>query len=98
MSSAPAPKLTPDQIARIDEDRSTSVIAVSTLFIVLCTVAVGLRFYARHNRRLRLELDDWAALAALVSHGSSHVLFHVDLHAQVFVILYCVSCILGKHS
>ncbi|KAF4121950.1 hypothetical protein GMORB2_1790 [Geosmithia morbida] len=80
------PKLTPGQISRMDEDRSVSVIAVGTLFIVLCTVAIGLRFYARYNRRLGIELDDWSALAALL-----------------FVILYCVSCVIalpfgmGKH-
>ncbi|KAI0023076.1 hypothetical protein F4780DRAFT_127176 [Xylariomycetidae sp. FL0641] len=79
--------LTPEQAARMDENRGPTVVAVASLFIGLCTVAVTLRFAARLNRRLKIGLDDWLSVAALV-----------------FVIGFCVTCILsvnygmGKHK
>lgn len=67
MSSPKPPPLTPEQEATIGEDKGPSVMAVSGLFIGLCTVAVALRFYARFNRRVALGLDDWMSAASLVS-------------------------------
>jgi hypothetical protein len=62
----PPPPLTPEQLATFDEDRGPTVVAVSSLFIGLCTIVVGLRFYARLNRRVSFGLDDWLAAASLV--------------------------------
>ena len=42
------------------------LIGIPCLFLVLCTTAVIGRFYARHMARLRLEVDDWMAIVALV--------------------------------
>ena len=47
-------------------------IGVTSLFIVLITIAVGARFWARHLKRTRLGWDDWSILAALiVQYGQS---------------------------
>lgn len=71
MASTPAP-LTPEQKASFDEDRGPAVIAVSSVFIGLCTIAVGLRFYARANRRMAFGLDDWMAAGSLVSDAKQY--------------------------
>ncbi|KAL6850757.1 hypothetical protein ACO1O0_007883 [Amphichorda felina] len=63
---ASPPPLTPEQEATMGEDKGTVVVAVSSLFIGLCTVAVALRFYARFIRHVSLGLDDWMSAASLV--------------------------------
>lgn len=68
MSSPPEPPpLTPDQEARIHEDRGPVVYGVSSVIIALCIIAVALRLVARFNRRMKVGLDDWLAVGALVS-------------------------------
>lgn len=67
---ASPPPLTPEQEATMGEDKGTVVVAVSSLFIGLCTVAVALRFYARFIRHVSLGLDDWMSAASLVRHGA----------------------------
>lgn len=66
-TSAAAPSLTPSQLATIDENRGSSVIAVSAFFVILCTLSVGLRFVARATRRMGFGIDDYLSLGALVS-------------------------------
>lgn len=52
------------------EDKGPVVVAVSSFFIGLCTVAVALRFYARFIRRVSLGLDDWMSAVSLVRHDA----------------------------
>ena len=66
-TSAATPSLTPAQLATIHENKGTSVIAVSSLFIAVCTMSVGFRFVARATRRMSLGIDDYLSLGALVS-------------------------------
>ncbi|KFH47793.1 hypothetical protein ACRE_012880 [Hapsidospora chrysogenum ATCC 11550] len=67
MSSPPEPPpLTPDQEARIHEDRGPVVYGVSSAIIALCIIAVALRLVARFNRRMKVGLDDWLAVGGLL--------------------------------
>lgn len=43
------------------------VIVMTVLFIILTITVVTLRFYTRHITRAGYGLDDWLAVAALVS-------------------------------
>lgn len=43
-----------------------SVIAVGVVLPTLASVAVGLRFYARHRIRVALREDDWTVLISVV--------------------------------
>ena len=43
------------------------VIAVASVFPLLCTIIVGLRFYTRRLQGARTKIDDWLVLPALVS-------------------------------
>ncbi|MCJ1246869.1 hypothetical protein MMC30_004078 [Trapelia coarctata] len=54
------------QEAHIQEDRGPWIVGVSIFLIVLCTVAVTLRFVARWIRRLPWKADDYAMLPALL--------------------------------
>ncbi|MCJ1245732.1 hypothetical protein MMC30_002936 [Trapelia coarctata] len=45
---------------------STSCLAITSVFVVLATVAVGLRIWARKTKFLVLEADDYVVQAALV--------------------------------
>jgi hypothetical protein len=47
-------------------------IAEAVCLIVFCSLMVGLRFYARHIKRSRLGLDDFAIAIALVSLSILH--------------------------
>jgi len=49
------------------EDKGATLVAVSSLFIAVCTVAVGLRFAARASRKMKFDLDDWMSAVTLVS-------------------------------
>lgn len=41
--------------------------ALSSTLLGLSTIAIGLRFYARHVQKVPLKMDDWITLACLVS-------------------------------
>ena len=43
------------------------VIPVASVFPLLCTIIVGLRFYTRRLQGARTRIDDWLVLPALVS-------------------------------
>ena len=43
-----------------------SIVSVSVVFMVLCTVAVALRIQARRTQSLPLKGDDYTVSAALV--------------------------------
>lgn len=45
----------------------TAVIVISILFPILGIIAVSLRVYTRSKSKIRLWLDDWFTIAALVS-------------------------------
>lgn len=57
-TTVPTSSLTPEQQASMQEDRGPTVIAVSSLFNALCTIAVGFRFAARYLRRMGFGGDD----------------------------------------
>ncbi|KAI0190869.1 hypothetical protein F4808DRAFT_399171 [Astrocystis sublimbata] len=63
---SPAIQLTPDQLARSHETKGPSLIAGSSFFIFVCTVSVGLRLAARVSRRMKICLDDWLSVLALL--------------------------------
>ena len=46
---------------------STAILAVSVVFIVLCSIALALRIQARRFSRLSLQADDFVICAAVVS-------------------------------
>lgn len=53
--------------ASITEDRGPQIAAVTYVMLVLATVAVALRFWARYiAHKSGFWFDDWALLAALV--------------------------------
>ncbi|KAF2756048.1 hypothetical protein EJ05DRAFT_502515 [Pseudovirgaria hyperparasitica] len=58
--------LTPDQLATMNDNRNTLIVAVSVVLIVLTTIAIVLRFIARRSRSLHIGVDDWFALVAWV--------------------------------
>ncbi|KAI0901002.1 hypothetical protein F4806DRAFT_177581 [Annulohypoxylon nitens] len=64
--SAEEYELSPEQEATFYDDRGPRVIAITSLFIGLNTVAVLLRFASRFSRRARLGADDWLSLVALI--------------------------------
>lgn len=43
-----------------------SVVAAGVVLPTLASVAVGLRFYARHRIRVALREDDWTVLASVI--------------------------------
>lgn len=47
---------------------SNLAIAAGATFIPVCSLSVGLRFYARKLKGAGLEADDWLIMCALVSH------------------------------
>ncbi|KAH7031688.1 uncharacterized protein B0I36DRAFT_324432 [Microdochium trichocladiopsis] len=65
MSAAPPP-LTLTQVAAIGENKGPTLIAVSALFIAICTVTVALRFAARASRSMKFDWDDWMSAVSLV--------------------------------
>ncbi|MCJ1312463.1 hypothetical protein MMC25_006137 [Agyrium rufum] len=50
-----------------------SIIAVGAVFPVLCTIAVGLRFYTRHVQKARLMADDWLTIPTLVNRPDTRI-------------------------
>ena len=48
-------------------DRAKKIIAVDIVFIVLVTIAVGLRVGGRRLKGTPILLEDWMVLAGLVS-------------------------------
>lgn len=50
----------------INEDKGPTLWVVNTIFIVLATLAVIGRFYARKLRSLPLGADDWTICFSLV--------------------------------
>lgn len=67
MSGSMPPEEYASQLAHIDDDRSSTIIAVTSTFTVLALVAVILRFYARRYNRSKLSWEDYVAVAAMVS-------------------------------
>ena len=56
----------------ITEDRGTQITSVNYVMLVLATLAVALRFWARYiAHKAGFWWDDWTSLAALVSSSSS---------------------------
>lgn len=54
------------RVGRLVNDRARELNGTTTALLVLATVFVGLRFWARHMR-LGIGPDDWMTVAALVS-------------------------------
>lgn len=48
------------------ENLQAVTVAIGILMAVLSTIAVGLRFLARRNRKVGYGADDWTILVALV--------------------------------
>ena len=64
---APAPLQTyPYPGLNLDDSQGPRVIATSIVLMILASLAVVLRFIARHLSRAGLWWDDWTVLAALV--------------------------------
>ena len=49
---------------------SVTIVVVETVFSSLAIVAIGLRIWARRLMKRRLSLNDWAAVAALVTRST----------------------------
>lgn len=49
------------------DDSGPEQITTTTILLVLSTVFVGLRFWARHNVAAKYGLDDWLIVAGQVS-------------------------------
>ena len=60
-------RLTSLPIMTVLTSQSVSTLVVSAVFIVLCTLAVALRFQARLTKSMPLKADDHVILMALVS-------------------------------
>lgn len=43
------------------------VLAAGAIFLILCPIVVGLRFYTRAIQKAKIGIDDWLILPALVS-------------------------------
>lgn len=55
------------QIKHQDEDRSKVIVITTTLMIVLSVISVVLRLYSRRLAKLRLRVDDYSIIVALVN-------------------------------
>ncbi|KAL8964538.1 MAG: hypothetical protein Q9183_004385 [Haloplaca sp. 2 TL-2023] len=55
-----------DAVPELSETRGPEVVAAVTVLTVLATIAVALRFLARHVARAQYGWDDWLMLLALV--------------------------------
>lgn len=64
-------ELTPDQIAyqmaHAHETKQPMIYGVCALYVVVDSIIVGLRLYARRISKVRLASDDYFIIAALVS-------------------------------
>jgi len=69
-------------------DKGVKVVVVAALLIFLVTVAVPLRFYARHLKRVSFNLEDWLLLASTVHH-----VFSTQQGAEPNTLLDSVLCI-----
>lgn len=63
--------LTPEQIAYFElhasDDRRASIIVTDVVCLMAASIAVGLRFIARHLKKADIGPDDWCILLGLVS-------------------------------
>ena len=59
-------RLTPEQIARSDENKAPAAIAVGVILMTVAVIFCLLRFYVRMCMSWNIGKDDWAVLASLV--------------------------------
>ena len=64
------PKELKYQLAHIKDDRSTEGLVTAMVLVSLATIAVILRLWSRKLVGMKLKLDDYLIMVALVSHGS----------------------------
>ena len=55
-------------------DNGSGIMAAINIFIILATIAVGLRIVSRRMQRLALEADDFLIFAALVSRKAQNTI------------------------
>lgn len=60
------------------DDQTSTVIGIACMVVVLCSAAVSGRFLARWMLKARIEVDDYATLAALVI-ATSQGLVHYSM-------------------
>ena len=69
------PDLSPQDVAyqqsHIDEDRGPIINGVTSMFVVLCTLAVGARIFVRRIKHIHFGLDDYFCIVAYVSQRAS---------------------------
>ena len=73
------PEVKAYQLARPNEYSSHGLKAFLIAGMAICTVSVGLRFYARRTARLGYRADDWTLLVALVRHRTSFLYLSLSL-------------------
>lgn len=59
------------------------MLSASAVLPSLCILVVGLRFYTRRIQRLDLRLDDWLAMAALVTMQYPQPVFRITYHVWI---------------
>ena len=100
MATTPTPENLQYQLTHKDEDRGPLIKTVSIVLIVIATVLVILRFLARWIRRLKLQIDDYFMIPALVRSSPTPVFFEATLTwmEKLFTIVLCVENIICKLS
>lgn len=53
----------------VSSSSAQGLTALSATLLSLSTIAIALRFYARHTQKARVESDDWIMIPCLVSVG-----------------------------
>lgn len=57
----------------ITDDRQKSIVATTSLLVILTTLAVALRLMGRAIKGVRLGADDYMVLVALVNSARSNI-------------------------
>lgn len=55
-----------DDLEPFSTERARSTVAICVIFLILATLAVAARFWARRIKGMKLALDDWLIVTGLV--------------------------------
>ncbi|KAI6083360.1 hypothetical protein F4821DRAFT_280930 [Hypoxylon rubiginosum] len=67
----------------MSDSSKEGIYALSGTLMGLCTISVGLRFWARRRHKLRFMADDWLASFALLSFYGSLICSFIMIHNKV---------------
>lgn len=65
-------------VSAVRNPTASNVYGLTIALSIICLVVVFLRFWARRQKKLGVQIDDWLSLVALV------ILFLIVMHAQAY--------------